>query len=135
MSRHRKDPLRPLTADERIALTRLSRSPLRLKGRRGPKKAAVAVAASILTTVYHMLRDGTCYQDLGPNYFARRNPARTARTLADRIRSLGSIVEIRSAASSIQIEFLGRTRPRACWDSRFSSVLGCDLRLGWNALY
>lgn len=71
---------------------------LRLKGRRGPKKAAVAVAASILTTVYHMLRDGTCYQDLGPNYFARRNPARTARKLADRIRSLGYIVEIRSAA-------------------------------------
>jgi hypothetical protein len=27
MSRHRNDPLRPLTADERIALTRLSRSP------------------------------------------------------------------------------------------------------------
>ena len=71
---------------------------LRLKGRRGPKKAAVAVAASILTTVYHMLRDGTCYQDLGPNYFSRRNPARTARKLADRIRSLGYIVEIRSAA-------------------------------------
>src|SRR3954464_4453213 len=71
---------------------------LRLKGRRGPKKAAVAVAASILTTVYHMLRDGTCYQDLGPNYFARRNPARTARKLADRIRSLSYIVEIRSAA-------------------------------------
>jgi transposase len=41
---------------------------LRLKGRRGPKKAAIAVAASILTTVYHMLRDGTCYQDLGPNH-------------------------------------------------------------------
>ena len=71
---------------------------LRLKGRRGPKKAAVAIAASILTTVYHMLRDGTCYQDLGPNSFARRNPARTARKLADRIRSLGYIVEIRSAA-------------------------------------
>ena len=45
-----------------------------------------------------MLRDGTCYQDLGPNYFARRNPARTARKLADRIRNLGYIVEIRSAA-------------------------------------
>jgi transposase len=71
---------------------------LRLKGRRGPKKAAVAVAASILTTVYHMLRDGTCYQDLGPNHFIRRDPARTAHKLADRIRSLGYIVEIRSAA-------------------------------------
>jgi transposase len=40
---------------------------LRLKARRGAKKAAIAVAASILTTVYHMLRDGTYYQDLGPN--------------------------------------------------------------------
>ena len=35
--------------------------------------ASLAVAASILTTVYHMLRDGTCYQDLGPEYFTRRN--------------------------------------------------------------
>jgi transposase len=31
---------------------------LHLKARRGAKKAAIAVAASILTTVYHMLRDG-----------------------------------------------------------------------------
>jgi transposase len=35
-----------------------------LKARRGPKKAIVAVAASILTTVYHVLRDGTVYQNL-----------------------------------------------------------------------
>ena len=26
--------------------------------------------------MYHMLRDGTYYQDLGPEYFARRNPAK-----------------------------------------------------------
>jgi transposase len=71
---------------------------LRLKGRRGPKTAAIAVAASILTTAYHMLRDGTRYYDLGPNPFTRRDPARTARKLADRIRSLGYVVEIRSAA-------------------------------------
>jgi transposase len=71
---------------------------LRLKGRRGPKKAAIAVAASILTTADHMLGDGTCSYDLGPNHFTRRDPARTARKLADRIRSLGYIVEIRSAA-------------------------------------
>jgi hypothetical protein len=44
---------------------------LRLKARRGPKKAAIAVAASILTAVYHMLRDGTFYNDLGPQHFAR----------------------------------------------------------------
>ena len=66
--------------------------------RAGPKKAAVAVAASILTTGYHMLADGTCYQDLGPDHFARRDPARAAAKLANRIRSLGYEVDIRAAA-------------------------------------
>ena len=70
----------------------------RLKARRGPKKAAVAVAASILTTAYHMLADGTCYQDLGADHFARRNPARAAAKLANRIRNLGFQVELRPAA-------------------------------------
>ena len=60
--------------------------------------AAIAVAASILTTVYHMLRDGTCYQDLGPEYFTRRNPAKAAARLTNRIRNLGYYVEIRPAA-------------------------------------
>ena len=71
---------------------------LRLKARRGPKKAVVAVAASILTTAYHMLADGTCYQDLGADHFTRRNPARAAAKLANRIRNLGFDVEIRPAA-------------------------------------
>jgi transposase len=71
---------------------------LRLKARRGPKKAAVAIAASLLTTAYHMLADGTCYLDLGPDHFARRDPARVVRKLADRIRSLGYQVDIRAAA-------------------------------------
>jgi transposase len=74
---------------------------LRIKARHGAKKAAIAVAASILTTVYHMLRDGTCYQDLGPEYFTHRNPAKIAATaarLANRIRNLGYDVQIRAAA-------------------------------------
>jgi len=71
---------------------------LRLKARCGPKKAAVAVAASILTIAYHMLADGTCYQDLGADHFARRDPARAAAKLAARIRNLGFNVEIRPAA-------------------------------------
>ena len=71
---------------------------LRLKSRAGPKKAAIAVAASILTTAYHMLADGTSYLDLGHDHFARRDPARTAQKLADRIRNLGYQVDIRAAA-------------------------------------
>jgi hypothetical protein len=45
-----------------------------------------------------MLRDGTCYRDLGPEYFARRNPATLAAKLADRIRKLGYQVEISAPA-------------------------------------
>jgi transposase len=71
---------------------------LRLKTRRGPKKALIAVAASILTIVYHMLRDGTCYRDLGSEYFARRNPAKLAVKLANQIRNLGYHVEISAVA-------------------------------------
>jgi transposase len=44
----------------------------RLKGRRGPKKAAVAVGHSILVIVYHILQRSEPYQDLGEAYFNRR---------------------------------------------------------------
>jgi transposase len=71
---------------------------LRLRARSGPKKAAVAVAGSILTVPYHMLKDGTYYQDLGADYFIRRDPARVVANLANRIRSLGYEVDLRPAA-------------------------------------
>src|SRR5215831_17451276 len=38
---------------------------LRIKTRRGAKKAGIAVARSMLTAAYFMLRDGVIYQDLG----------------------------------------------------------------------
>jgi transposase len=44
-----------------------------IRARRGPSKAVIAVAASILTAVYHMLKKGKSYQELGPNHFQRRN--------------------------------------------------------------
>ena len=61
----------------------------RLKARRGPKKAAIAVAASLLTAAYHMLRDGTFHQDLGADYLVKRDKARIAARLAKRIKDLG----------------------------------------------
>jgi transposase len=70
----------------------------RLKARRGPKKAIVAVAASILTTVYHLLRDGTVYQDLGPGHFDGINRDRAAKSLVRRLQALGFAVEVRPAA-------------------------------------
>ena len=65
----------------------------RLRARRGPKKAICAVAASILTAAYHMLRDGTFYQDLGPDHFDRRAKGdRTAR-LVKQLTALGYTVK------------------------------------------
>jgi transposase len=66
----------------------------RLRARRGAKKAIAAVAASILTAAYHMLKDGTLYHDLGPDHFDRRAKARQARNLLTRLHNLGSAVQI-----------------------------------------
>jgi transposase len=71
---------------------------LRLKSRRGAKKAAVAVAASILTAAYHVLRDGADYHDLGRDYFDRRDTTRLATRLTRRLRELGYDVQIQKAA-------------------------------------
>jgi transposase len=61
----------------------------RLRQRRGPKKAVCAVAASMLTAAWHMLRDGTLWHDLGPDYFQRRSPKQQAEALARQIAKLG----------------------------------------------
>jgi transposase len=67
----------------------------RLRARRGPKKAICAVAASILTAVYHMLKDGTMYADLGADHFQRRRPETQARRLVKRLADLGFSVELK----------------------------------------
>jgi transposase len=61
----------------------------RLRHRRGPKKAICAVAASILTAIYHMLRDGTCYTDLGADHVRRSSPEAQANRLVRQIAKLG----------------------------------------------
>jgi transposase len=68
----------------------------RLRQRRGPKKAVCAVAASMLTAIWHMLRDGTFYQDLGAGHFHRRSPERQAQHLAQQIAKLGFACTITS---------------------------------------
>lgn len=71
---------------------------LRLKSRRGPKKAILAVAASMLTAAYHMLRDGVEYQDLGPDHFDRRDKSKAITRLVRRLHDLGCEVELKHAA-------------------------------------
>jgi transposase len=70
----------------------------RLKSRRGPKKAIVAVAASMLTATYYILQRHVPYQDLGGDYFERRDKTKMAKRLIHRLTDLGLHVEVRSAA-------------------------------------
>jgi transposase len=72
---------------------------LRLRSRRGPQKAICAVAASILTAVYHMLKDGTVYQDLGPDHFIRRSKTTQTQRLVRRLEHLGYAVDIKPLAA------------------------------------
>lgn len=67
----------------------------RLRARRGAKKAICAVAASMLTAAYHMLTDGTFYQERGPSQFDKRRNESHARRLVKHLANLGYAVEIK----------------------------------------
>src|SRR5208337_2831257 len=72
----------------------------RLQARRGPQKAICAVAASILTAIYHMLKDGTGHNDLGVAYFDRRSPEAKVKRLARQIAKLGYEVTLQPNANA-----------------------------------
>ena len=74
------------------------RRKLRQSSRRGPKKAVVAVAASMLTATFHMLRDGTVYTDLGADHFERADRSKAVSRLVRRLETLGYQVAIKAAA-------------------------------------
>lgn len=70
----------------------------RIRSRRGAKKAILAVAASMLTAIYHMLRNGTPYRDLGADHFDQREKHQVAQRLLKRLGDLGYSVELKAAA-------------------------------------
>lgn len=70
---------------------------LRLKSRRGPSKAIVAVAASMLTAAYHILRDGVPYRELTGAHFDSRDRTKLAKQLLRRLADIGVLVDIRTA--------------------------------------
>lgn len=67
----------------------------RLARRLGAKRAAIAVAHSILVIAYHVLRDNTPYQELGADFYDRRTPKAVVRRLTKRLEDLGFEVVLR----------------------------------------
>lgn len=71
----------------------------RLRVRRGPKRAAVATAHSILTIVYHLMKDPTAtFQELGGDYFVKRNKGDQKRRAIKTLTTLGFAVELTPVA-------------------------------------
>lgn len=81
--------------------TYLSAQYRRLAARRGRKRAILAVAHSILVSAYHMIRLGQGYQELGGNYFDRRQPETTAKRLISRLEAIGYQVTVQPQAAAI----------------------------------
>jgi hypothetical protein len=63
-----------------------------------PKKAILAVAASMPTAIYDMLRDGVEFHDLGAQHFVHHDKHQITQRLLRRRRDLGVEVEIKNAA-------------------------------------
>jgi transposase len=72
----------------------------RIARRRGKKRAAVAVARTILIIVYHMIRDGTEYVERGTAYFDQLNPQSTQQWLTKRLERLGFKVILEPLAAA-----------------------------------
>jgi transposase len=66
----------------------------RIARRRGKPRAMVAVAHSLLVSIYYMLRDRVPYQELGPEYHERQNVHRLERHYVRRLEALGFAVTI-----------------------------------------
>jgi transposase len=70
----------------------------RLSRRLGKKKAAVAVAHSILIICWHLLANDCDYDDLGGDYFTRRNTDRQRARLVNQLHNLGYRVTLEQPA-------------------------------------
>lgn len=69
----------------------------RIKRHRGHKKAVVAVGHQILEIAYYVMRDGVTYQELGADYFERRDRDRTTRRHVKQLEALGYTVTLNAA--------------------------------------
>lgn len=81
--------------------TYLSAQYHRLAGRRGSKKAIVAVAHSILIIAYHLIQRKEPYKELGGNYFDKRNAEATTKRLTKRLERLGYQVSLQPSAALV----------------------------------
>lgn len=72
----------------------------RLARRRGRKKALVALGHTLLVIIYHLLKRGTTYEELGADFLDRLEPERLTRQLVNRLEKLGHRVTLEPAPAA-----------------------------------
>jgi len=69
-----------------------------LVGRRGKKRALIAVGHKIFIMAYHILRNGMPYRELGEYYLSRRREDKIVKSHVKRLKDLGYEIELKKAA-------------------------------------
>jgi transposase len=69
-----------------------------LVGRRGKKRALIAVGHKILVMAYHIIKNGVPYKELGKDYLLHRRADKIVKNHIKRLRDLGYEVELKKAA-------------------------------------
>ena len=67
----------------------------RIASRRGPIKAIVALEHAMLIAIWNMLTNGVFYDDLGGDFYARRNPDKTKQRALAQLKQMGYDVTLR----------------------------------------
>jgi len=93
-----RDPRRVRVGAAHTRNTYFSAQFWRLARRIGKKKAAVAVGHSILVISWHLLREGCTYEDLGGDFFTKRDTDRARQRAIAQLEALGYKVSLEQAA-------------------------------------
>lgn len=84
----------------------------RIRARRGHQKAIMAVAHQILTVLYHMLRDGSEYRELGSRFYEQQRKPELTGYLVRRLERLGYKVSLEEPVLAGEVEaFTGAAPP------------------------
>jgi hypothetical protein len=70
----------------------------RIAARRGPQKANVAIQRKMLTTIWHMTRDGTFYDDPGGDFYTKLRPERARNRAVHQLQAMGYRVTLTPAS-------------------------------------
>lgn len=90
----RKKPIKTILVEAAWAAVKKKNSYFRekyfkLKARRGPKKAIIAIAHRIAKAVFHIIKHGVSYNELGPDYLNEKHGQAKFKTLTKQAKSIG----------------------------------------------